>query len=210
MVIGCACLSTLDPVPNIEAKMYGFQVFVGLGFGFMVSTVSLGASLECELRDRSALNRPSPYLPLIDTNRHTAVAQGIIAQARVLGGSLGIAASTAILGVMQARYLSGLVSPSDLAILHSSSASFAPAQLLAVRKAYSDSFSESMKVCAAVSGACVLVTLLTYRKRPMVIMERRREQVEEYVELMAREGREMAMKEARKRGHDEENGSTTT
>ncbi|EKD11808.1 major facilitator superfamily transporter [Drepanopeziza brunnea f. sp. 'multigermtubi' MB_m1] len=53
MVIGCACLATLDPVPDVQAKMYGFQVFVGLGFGLLVSTVSLGASLECELRDRS-------------------------------------------------------------------------------------------------------------------------------------------------------------
>lgn len=53
MVIGCACLSTLDDVPQVQAKMYGFQIFVGLGFGFLVSTVSLGASLECELRDRS-------------------------------------------------------------------------------------------------------------------------------------------------------------
>jgi hypothetical protein len=53
MVIGCATLSTLDNVVNVQAKMYGFEVFVGLGFGLMVSTVSLGASLECELRDRS-------------------------------------------------------------------------------------------------------------------------------------------------------------
>lgn len=53
MVIGCATLSTLDNVVHVEAKTYGFQVFMGLGFGLLVSTVSLGSSLECELRDRS-------------------------------------------------------------------------------------------------------------------------------------------------------------
>jgi hypothetical protein len=53
MLIGTATLSTLTNTLPIEKKMYGFEVFVGLGFGFMVSTVSLGASLECELRDRS-------------------------------------------------------------------------------------------------------------------------------------------------------------
>ncbi|KAH9217857.1 MFS multidrug transporter-like protein [Leptodontidium sp. 2 PMI_412] len=159
MVIGCACLSTLDDVPQVQAKMYGFQIFVGLGFGFLVSTVSLGASLECELRDRT-------------------VAQGIIAQARVLGGSIGIAASTAILSTMQHRYLSALLTPSQLSTLESSSHTLTETQLLAVRKAYSAAFSESMKVCAAVSGACVLATLITFRKKPMVIMERRGEQKE--------------------------------
>jgi hypothetical protein len=53
MVIGTACLSTLPNIVALEPKMFGFQVFVGLGFGFMVSTVSLGAGLECEKRDSS-------------------------------------------------------------------------------------------------------------------------------------------------------------
>lgn len=53
MTIGTAALSSLESAVAIPAKMYGFQVFVGLGFGLMVSTVSIGASLECELRDRS-------------------------------------------------------------------------------------------------------------------------------------------------------------
>jgi hypothetical protein len=59
MVIGTACLSTLSNVVALEPKMFGFQVFVGLGFGLMVSTVSLGASLECQKRDSS---ESCPYL----------------------------------------------------------------------------------------------------------------------------------------------------
>jgi hypothetical protein len=43
----------------LEPNMFGFQVFVGLGFGLMVSTVSLGASLESEKRDSS---ESFPYL----------------------------------------------------------------------------------------------------------------------------------------------------
>ncbi|KAI9049749.1 hypothetical protein LZ554_005901 [Drepanopeziza brunnea f. sp. 'monogermtubi'] len=160
MVIGCACLSTLDPVPEVQAKMYGFQVFVGLGFGLLVSTVSLGASLECELRDRT-------------------VAQGIIAQTRVLGGSLGIAASSVFLSLRESS-----LAPSDHATLHTAAAS------PAVRQAYTDAFSESMRVCAAISGACVLATLLTYRRRPMVIMERRREQVRSHIALEMEEKEE--------------------
>lgn len=53
MLIGTAALSSLPQTISVPKSMYGFEVFVGLGFGLMVSTVSLGANIECELRDRS-------------------------------------------------------------------------------------------------------------------------------------------------------------
>lgn len=62
-----------------------------------------------------------------------------------------------------------------------------PAQLSAVRQVYSDSFSESMKVCAVISGACVLATLLTLRRERLDIMGRRKEQ---FIENLKFEGGE--------------------
>jgi hypothetical protein len=53
MMIGTALLSTLPNAVEVPARAYGFQIFVGLGFGLTVSTVSLGASLESEVRDNS-------------------------------------------------------------------------------------------------------------------------------------------------------------
>ena len=107
MTIGCAALSTLRAEGGLQGGIYGFQVFVGLGFGVLISTVSMATSLECEIRDNSTLyssHLPSPFLsphPTTTNNPtpYTAVAQGIIAQVRILGGSLGIAASTSILGL---------------------------------------------------------------------------------------------------------------
>jgi len=55
LVLGTATLSTLTNSVKVQGGVYGFQVFVGLGFGFTVSTVSLGATLECEVRDMSEL-----------------------------------------------------------------------------------------------------------------------------------------------------------
>ena len=55
MLIGTACLSTLSNTLEPEPKVYGFQVFVGLGFGLTVSTVSLLAAVECEIRDHGML-----------------------------------------------------------------------------------------------------------------------------------------------------------
>lgn len=41
MVIGTSCLSTLSDTIDVEAKTYGFQVFMGLGFGLTVATSSV-------------------------------------------------------------------------------------------------------------------------------------------------------------------------
>jgi hypothetical protein len=115
-----------------------------------------------------------------------AVAQGIIAQVRVLGGSIGIAASTAILGVTQRRQLvnTGLISPEQLATLQSSARTFTPEQLHAVRQAYSDAFREDLRVCAIISGVCILVTLGAFRRRPEpILVARRRFVVEEQERL---------------------------
>lgn len=74
MVIGAACLSTLSNTIDVQAKTYGFQVFMGLGFGLTVATSSIVspitrkrtsnltyrqlATIECELRDHGT----SPHL----------------------------------------------------------------------------------------------------------------------------------------------------
>lgn len=106
-----------------------------------------------------------------------AVAQGIVAQARILGGSIGIAASTAILGATRQRELTGIVSEEQVATLQSSAHSLSKTQLRAIRVAYSDAFNESLLVCAVVAGVCVLVTLGTFQRHPQDLMERRQEQL---------------------------------
>jgi len=113
----------------------------------------------------------------------TAVAQGVVAQARVFGGSIGIAASTAILGAMQRSELSGIVTPEQLSTLQTSTRTMTPAQLHAVRQAYSDSFSEVMKVCAAISAACAVACALAYRRHGVDLQARREEQMREEDEM---------------------------
>lgn len=79
MAVGTGLLSTLANHNGIQTKTYGFEVPLGLGMGLSISTSTLLAALQCEGQDM-------------------AVAQGIVAQARVLGGSIGIAASSAVVG----------------------------------------------------------------------------------------------------------------
>jgi hypothetical protein len=53
MTLGTGLMSTLSNTVIPEPKMYGFQVLIGMGFGLTVSTVSIGAGLEADLKDTS-------------------------------------------------------------------------------------------------------------------------------------------------------------
>lgn len=178
MTLGTGLLTTLAPTVEVQGKMYGFQVLVGLGFGLAVSTVSLGATLESEVRDNGMYNPPClASISHCDHNSHPpAIAQGIASQLRVLGGSIGIACSSTILGVTQRSHLlnSGIITPMQLTTLQSSARTFTPAQLQAVREAYADAFTEDLKVCVIISGVCVLVTFGAFRRKPEPIIETRK------------------------------------
>ena len=104
-----------------------------------------------------------------------ATAQGIVAQARVLGGSFGIAASTAILGVIESRELLGNLSPTQLASLDLSGLSVTQAD--AVRKAYAHAFNHTFRVATILSGISIVLALLSYQKNPPTLAERTQQQV---------------------------------
>ncbi|THY18951.1 MFS general substrate transporter [Aureobasidium pullulans] len=122
MALGSGLLSTLSVHHGVQAKTYGFEVLLGLGLGLSISSSTLVAATNCERGDH-------------------AVAQGIVAQARVLGGSIGIAASSAILGVMSTR--KGVVDE---------------------RVAYTDAFSKTMWVSAVVACVALIFSVGTYKK----------------------------------------------
>lgn len=65
LTIGCAALSTLEATSVVQGGLYGFQIFVGLGFGLLVSTVSVGAYLECEIRDTSNIPFLSYHISIL-------------------------------------------------------------------------------------------------------------------------------------------------
>jgi hypothetical protein len=126
IAIGTGLLSTLSNHHGVEHKTYGFEVPLGLGMGLSISTSTLLAALQCESGD-------------------LAVAQGIVAQARVLGGSIGIAASSAVVGAMsvKAGKLGAMVDE---------------------RVVYAEAFSKTMWVCAVVACVALVASVGTYQK----------------------------------------------
>lgn len=154
MAIGTGLLSTLENTPEVPKALYGYQVFAGLGFGLTVSSASMLANFECELE-------------------HHAVAQGIVSQARVFGGSLGIAAASAILGhQVQTQLGSSIAGGGDGNAVLSRVGELNPIQLEAVRRVYADSFHQALLVACIVTCVAFLSALGTWDHHKMGLRER--------------------------------------
>lgn len=100
-----------------------------------------------------------------------------MAQIRIFGGSIGIAASSAILGTKsRAQLATGDLPAEALANLTANPAALSPGQWVAIRRVYTDALKEDMIVCCAVLAVAMVVTLAVYRKNriPMEDMIKQR------------------------------------
>lgn len=104
-----------------------------------------------------------------------AVAQGIVAQLRIFGGSIGIASGFLVFNSNVQHTLSGVLTPEQLDEFYRTPAAISrlpAAQQLAVRQVYVSSFNTDMRICAGISAACLLATLCTYQRNPQSIKQR--------------------------------------
>ncbi|KAL1893194.1 hypothetical protein Sste5346_006626 [Sporothrix stenoceras] len=146
MIIGCALETTLSDSATLEAKALGFLPFIGLGLGLGASATTILAATEAPPGDHAA-------------------SQGIIAQARVLGGSIGIAASSAILARQEMAKLGTVITTDVPADLTGDS----PAAIL-VRQVFTQAFTENMRICAIVSAAAMVIACGTYTRNRQPIL----------------------------------------
>jgi len=167
MLTALCLLTTLKNNLGVQPVVYGAEALMGFGFGCTVATASMMAAAEIRLRDQS-------------------VAQGIVAQLRIFGGSIGIAASTAILGTTERDQLGGIISSSQLDNLEAAAKTFTPVQGHAVRQAYSDAFRKDMIVATLIAGLNSLVVLGTYRRNPPSMQDSRKQQLIEERERVRR------------------------
>ncbi|CAK7263631.1 hypothetical protein SEPCBS119000_000580 [Sporothrix epigloea] len=146
MVIGCGLETTLSDSAKLEAKALGFLPFIGLGLGLAASATTIFASTEAPPGDHAA-------------------SQGIIAQARVFGGSIGIAASSAILARQELSELGTIITGDVPAGLTGKSTA-----AIAVRQTFGQAYAETMRVCAIISAMAVLLACGTYTRGRAPIM----------------------------------------
>lgn len=149
-MLGSGLLSTVSSSTSIEKKVYGFQFLLGIGMGMTFSSAGILISLNVDFRDH-------------------AVAQGIVAQMRVFGGSIGIAMANGLI-TRQARWdLKGLLTAAEIQALQTSTKileTLSPAEKQAVQQVYSDAFDTTMRICTYAAVVCLVSALCTYQRNP--------------------------------------------
>ncbi|KAH8662214.1 major facilitator superfamily domain-containing protein [Xylariales sp. PMI_506] len=168
---GIGLLSTLSDILDAIQAQYGYQAIFGLGIGLSFGAATILSSVQSHPGD-------------------LAVAQGAMAQARVLGGAVGIAVCTIILNMEIQNDLYGKMPAEDLEALHRSpsiSSYFPPDIQTSIRKSYATAFTNDIKVMICVCAASFVASVLTFeacppsmpthneRKKPLILPQGRSE-----------------------------------
>ncbi|KAL6881505.1 MFS general substrate transporter [Trichoderma novae-zelandiae] len=159
MALGFVLLPTIKGSED-DAKALGFLAFAGFGFGLFTA---------------AATNVISVDVP----TRHKASAHGITAQARILGGSLGISVSTLFLHTEVINRLPELVPPEELASVRGDMQNLTGASLEAVKRAYVSAFHKGITTAAVAACLAVLSTAFMncQMRRSRSDVEQQREEV---------------------------------
>lgn len=109
--------------------------------------------------------------------------QGIVSQARVLGGSIVVAASTAMFNHQLLSNLAGVIPYEQLSQVQRSPhilEELSLAQLVEVTSVFADSFNASLRICTYVAAVGFVISIGTFQQNPPNIA-RRKAQIEELI-----------------------------
>ncbi|UKZ64629.1 uncharacterized protein TrAtP1_005840 [Trichoderma atroviride] len=143
MVCGFSWLSAVQGSKD-DATTLGLLTLVGLGFGLCTS---------------AATNMISVEVPI----RHRASAHGILAQARILGGSFGIAISTACLHHFVINRLADILTADEFASFDGDMTNFTGDTLEAIRSAFIKAFDLGIELAMAGCWIAYFSTFYGYR-----------------------------------------------
>ena len=100
----------------------------------------------------------------------------MVNQARVLGGTIGLAISTIIFNIRIGTELKGVLSPSQITALRqtlNSIPDFSLSQQAAISHAFALSFNAQMRVCMYIAAVCLVVSACTWSAKATPLLKRK-------------------------------------
>lgn len=152
-LLGVGLTTRLDGPDSSKAALYGFQVIVGFGIGLCFSAATTSVSLQVSRAD-------------------LATAHGVISQARLFGGYLGISICTVIFSYHSQKYLNGKISDE---VMHKLQLNPTEIRHLStqdqevVKGVYAGAFTEEVKVMLYICGAMFFASLFTLERHPVAM-----------------------------------------
>nr|POE90701.1 efflux pump mlce [Quercus suber] len=156
ILIGAGIYSVTPISLKVPHVLYGSQVIAGLGCGLTFCCTTMIISLTAEFQDH-------------------ALGQGLVAQARIVGGTLGVAMSTAVFG-NRISSLTDVLTAQQISTLYRNTgfiSQLSLAQQVAVRQAFALAFNDALRICTYVSAVSLVVSFFTWQKHPPSIQERK-------------------------------------
>ena len=153
-VIGLGLLTTFDHPSSPVVPQFGYQTVFGLGVGLTFSSATILTKIQASGRDH-------------------AVAQGVMAQVRVLGGAVGLVICNVIFNI-HVEALEGQLSTPDLEALHRSPLALIDqgrAEEQEVKDVFSASFQNMIWVMFWVAVAGFIASLGTWEMSPTPLDE---------------------------------------
>ncbi|KAK6072391.1 drug resistance transporter [Seiridium cupressi] len=154
-IIALGLMITLPTTGEVSPAQYGYQVLLGMGFGFTLSSFVILARVEV-------------------TGEDSGIAIGAITQIRVLGGLIGVAIAQAVLSAQVSDGLSTVLSPDQLSAITQSPeaiSQFSPSARRAIVKVYGDAFNLQTKIMIGLSAAGLMACLGAWRRTPTEFVE---------------------------------------
>lgn len=144
-------MTTQSGTDSAEPSQYAYQAIFGLGVGLCFSATTILTSISTA------------------ESSEKAIAQGAIAQARVLGGSIGLSICTVIFNIHVNRYLEGHLTEAQLESLHRSPLSGLQLpidQRDLVKTVYAGAYAEEIKILTCICSVMVITALFTLERHP--------------------------------------------
>jgi hypothetical protein len=151
-LLGLGLMTTQSRATSAEPSQYAYQALFGLGVGLCFSATTIMTSISTA------------------ESSEKATAQGAIAQARVLGGSIGLSVCTVIFNIHVNRYLEGHLTESQLESLHQSPLSGLQLpidQRDLVKTVYAGAYAEEIKILTCICSVMVITAFFTLERHPV-------------------------------------------
>lgn len=153
--IGVGLYSSLPSDLQIHPAQYGYQVIMGLGFGFNLSTILM-------------------KVPMIVDEKDIPVTMAAVTQIRVLGGTIGLAACSAVLINHIKEQTATFLIPDQVASILLSSSNIGllpPQEQTRTRIVFADAYSQQMRLMLYFSIVAMFSLLLLVERRPRRVVD---------------------------------------
>lgn len=166
-LLGYGLMSSVSKTHGTPAAIYGYQIFLGLGFGISIASATIMVPRRFKTKPQyiGMADRPPHQVHLLTSA--SAATQGALTQMRSLGGSIGLAIAVIIFNsrIRSSSLLRQALLPQQTAALYKSPLAIetlSPPQQALVAATYAEAFAQQMRVAAYVSAVGFLLSLCTF------------------------------------------------